>query len=60
MDRYKDEDNETYYVLAKLSLEEMKDMFEQSKELNAQAREFVRENAERAFERLREEEARRR
>ena len=60
MDRYKDEDNETYYVLAKLSLEEMKDMFEQSKELNPQTQEFVRENAERAFERLREEEARRR
>jgi hypothetical protein len=49
----------TYYVLTKLSLEDMKNNLEQAKELNAQVRDFVRRNADRLFERLEKEEERR-
>ena len=59
IDRYKDEDTTTYYVLTKLSLEEMKDALQQAQELDAEVREFVRKNAERAFQRLEQEEAKR-
>ncbi len=56
IDRYKDEKTGTYYVLTKLSLKEMQDALEQTKELNAQVRDFVRRNSEKAFERLEKEE----
>jgi len=59
IDRYKDEKTGTYYVLAKLNLEEMKDNMEKAKELNAQVRDFVRKNADRLFERLEKEENKR-
>ncbi|MDH5667290.1 MAG: LPP20 family lipoprotein [Nitrospira sp.] len=59
IERYKDEKTNTYYVLAKLSLEEMKNNLEQARELNAQVRDFVRKNADRLFERLEKEEDRR-
>ncbi len=59
VDRYKDEKTGTYYVLAKLSLEDMKNNLEQAKELNAQVRDFVRKNADRLFERLEKEEEKR-
>lgn len=59
IDRYKDDDTATYYVLTKLSFEEMKDALQQAQELDAEVREFVRKNAERAFKKLQEEEARR-
>jgi len=59
IERYKDEKTHTYYVLAKLSLEDMKNNLEQARELNAQVREFVRKNADRLFERLEKEEDRR-
>lgn len=59
MERYKDEKTNTYYVLAKLSLEDMKNNLEQAKELNAQVRDFVRKNADRLFERLEKEEEKR-
>ncbi len=59
IDRYKDEETNTYYVLTKLSLEEMKNNMEKAKELNAQVRDFVRKNADRLFERLEKEEERR-
>src|SRR5262249_52418629 len=59
LDRYKDEDTNTYYVLTKLSLEEMKNNMEKAKELNAQVRDFVRKNADRLFERLEKEEEKR-
>lgn len=59
MERYKDEKTGTYYVLAKLSLEDMKNNLEQAKELNAQVREYVRKNADRLFERLEKEEEKR-
>ncbi|MGH7254723.1 MAG: hypothetical protein ACREI3_03000, partial [Nitrospirales bacterium] len=58
VDRYKDEESGTYYVLAKLSLEDMKDTMLQAKELNSEVRDFVRKNAERLFDRLKEEEGR--
>lgn len=59
IDRYKDEETNTYYVLTKLSLEEMKNNMEKAKELNAQVRDFVRKNADRLFERLEKEEEKR-
>ncbi len=59
IDRYKDEKSGTYYVLTKLSLEDMKNNLDQAKELNAQVRDFVRKNADRLFERLDKEEEKR-
>ncbi|MBH0191300.1 MAG: hypothetical protein HP492_05960 [Nitrospira sp.] len=59
IDRYKDEETNTYYVLTKLSLEEMKINMEKAKELNAQVRDYVRKNADRLFERLEKEEEKR-
>lgn len=60
VDRYQDEDSQTYYVLTKLSLDDMKDALQQAEELDAEIREFVRKNAERAFDRLEKEEAKQR
>ena len=57
IDRYKDEDTGTYYVLTKLDLEDMKQALAQSKELDGEVRDFVRDNAERLFDRLEKEEA---
>ncbi|NGZ09178.1 MAG: hypothetical protein CV088_07290 [Nitrospira sp. LK70] len=59
IDQYKDPKTETYYVLTKLSLEDMKNNLEQAKELNAEVRDFVRKNADRLFERLEKEEEKR-
>lgn len=59
IDRYKDKETGTYYVLAKLSLEDMKAAMLQAKELNAEVRDFVRKNAERLFDRLEAEENKR-
>lgn len=59
IDRYKDDKTGTYYVLTKLSLEDMKSNLEQAKELNAQVRDYVRKNADRLFERLEKEEEKR-
>lgn len=59
IDRYKDEKTNTYYVLAKMSLEDMKNTLEQAKELNGQVRDFVRKNADRLFDRLEKEEDKR-
>ncbi|WP_447972320.1 hypothetical protein [Nitrospira sp. Kam-Ns4a] len=59
VERWKDEKTGTYYVLAKMSLQEMKDALMQAKELNSQMRDFVRKNAEKAFERLEKEEEKR-
>jgi hypothetical protein len=56
VDRYKDKDSSTYYVLAKLDLKDMKDSLLQAKELNAEVRDFVRKNAERLFDKLEKEE----
>ena len=59
IDRYKDEESATYYVLTKLSFEEMKEALQQAQELDAEVREFVRKNADRAFKKLEQEEAKR-
>jgi hypothetical protein len=59
IDRYKDDKTSTYFVLTKLSFEEMKEALQQANELDAEVREFVRKNAERAFEKLEQEEAKR-
>jgi hypothetical protein len=59
IDRYKDTKTNTYYVLTKLSLEDMKNNLEQAKELNAEVREYVRKNADRLFDRLEKEEEKR-
>lgn len=56
VDRYKDEKTGTYYVLAKLDLKDVKNKLEESKELNAEVRDFVRKNADRLFEKLEKEE----
>ena len=57
VDRYKDEDTTTYYVLTKLSIEDMKAVLQQSKELDAEVRAYVQKNADRVFKQLQEEEA---
>jgi hypothetical protein len=59
VDRYKDDENSTYFVLTKLSFEEMKEALQQAQELDAEVREFVRKNAEKAFKKLEQEEAKR-
>jgi hypothetical protein len=59
IERYKDEKTNTYYVLAKLNFDEMKNNLEQAKELNAEVRDFVRKNADKIFERLEKEEDKR-
>jgi len=59
VDRYKDEKKEIYYVVVKMELDNVKDMLMQSKELNSQMRDFVRKNADQAFERLEKEEQKR-
>jgi hypothetical protein len=59
IDRYKDDKTSTYYVLTKLSLEDMKNNLDQAKELNSQVRDYVRKNADRLFERLEKEEEKR-
>lgn len=56
IDRYKDEKTGTYYVLTKLSFKEMQDALEQTKELNAQVRDYVRKNSEKVFDKLEKEE----
>lgn len=59
VDRYKDEKSNTYYVLAKLNLQDMQEQLLKAKELNGQVRDFVRKNAERLFDKLEKEEDKR-
>lgn len=59
VDRWKDEKAGIYYVLTKLSLDEMKDNMLKAKELNSEVRDFVRKNADKLFDRLEKEEAKR-
>jgi len=56
VERYKDEKTGTYYVLTKLDLKDVKNKLEESKELNAEVRDFVRKNADRLFDKLEKEE----
>ena len=59
VDRYKDDETQTYYVLTKLSYEEMKEVLQQAQELDAEVREFVKKNADRLFKKLEQEETKR-
>lgn len=59
VDRYKDEQTGTYYVLTRLNLDDAKESMAQAKELNSQVRDFVRKNADRLFDRLEKEEDKR-
>ncbi|MFZ1746370.1 MAG: hypothetical protein WBO24_15955 [Nitrospirales bacterium] len=59
IDRYKDDETSTYYVLTKLSFAEMKEALQQAQELDEEVRDFVRKNAEKAFKKLEQEEAKR-
>ena len=59
VERYKDPDTKAYYVLAKLSLDDMQKSLAKAKELNGEVRDYVRKNAERLFDRLAEEEQKR-
>jgi len=61
VDRWEKEDKtgKTIYALAKMDLETFKDQVGRMKELNEKARDFVRKNAEQAFERLQQEEEKR-
>ena len=49
----------TVYALAKLDLERFKEAAQNMKELNAQVRDYVQKNAEKGFDRLEAEEAKR-
>ncbi len=59
IERYKDEDKNMYYVLAKLSFKDMKEALSQAKELDKEVKNFVKKNGERIFDRLEQEEAKR-
>jgi hypothetical protein len=59
VDQYKDTKTNTYYVLTKLNLDDMKEQLAQAKELNSQVRDYVRKNAERLFDKLEKEEDKR-
>lgn len=56
VERYRDDKSGTFYVLAKLDLKDVKNRLEESKELNAEVRDFVRKNADRLFDKLEKEE----
>jgi hypothetical protein len=56
VDRFTDSDG-TVYSLAKLDFEKFRDGLDQMKQLNAKVRDFVRQNAETAFDELSAEEA---
>src|SRR6266540_4236061 len=61
VDRWEKDDKtgKIIYSLAKLDLDKFKEQVGQMKELNDAARDFVRKNAEKAFERLQQEEDKR-
>lgn len=59
IDHWKDPTDGTMFSLVKLDLEAVTKMLEQSKELDGKMRDFVRANAEKAFDELAAEEAKR-
>jgi len=59
IDRWTDPQDGTLYALARLDLDSFKNSLDKMRELNAQARDFVRKNAEKAFDALAEEEKKR-
>jgi hypothetical protein len=59
VDRWTDPNDGTVYALAKLNLDQFKDSLDRAKELNGEVRDYVKKNAEKAFDRLEEEEGKR-
>ncbi|MFA6318528.1 MAG: hypothetical protein WC943_14055 [Elusimicrobiota bacterium] len=57
IDNWKDPADGTWYTLAKLDMTGIKKALEESKELDAKVRDYVRANAEKAFDELASEEA---
>lgn len=57
IDRYQDEKTGNLYSLATLSLDDLKTLTNDAKELNAQVKEYIKANAEKAFDKLSAEEA---
>ncbi|MBI3803952.1 MAG: LPP20 family lipoprotein [Nitrospirae bacterium] len=56
IDHWTDPSDGTLYSLARLDLDRFKENIQQAKELNAQVRDYVKKNAEKAFEALDKEE----
>jgi hypothetical protein len=59
IDHWTDPQDNITYSLARLNLENFKETLNKMKELNAETRDFVRKNAEKAFEELEKEEQKR-
>lgn len=60
IDHWKDPSDGTLYSLAKLDLERFKENLDKMRELNAAVRDYVRKNADQAFQSLEAEEEKRR
>ena len=56
IDHWTDSSDGTVYALARLDIEGFKNSLEKMKELSAEVRDFVRKNAEKAFDKLEAEE----
>jgi hypothetical protein len=59
IDHWTDPPNDTLYSLARLDLESFKNSLDKLKELNSSVRDYVKENAEKAFDSLADEEQKR-
>lgn len=59
IDHWTDPADGTIYSLARLDLDKFKENIQQAKELNAAVRDYVRKNAEKAFDNLEKEEQKR-
>ncbi len=60
IDHWSDPSDGTLYSLARLDIDRFKENIQQAKELNAAVRDYVRANAEKAFNQLEKEEEKRR
>lgn len=56
VDHWKDPSDGTMYALARLDINNFKNGLDKAKELNSEVRDFVRKNAEKAFDKLEAEE----
>ncbi|HEY5600338.1 MAG TPA: LPP20 family lipoprotein, partial [Candidatus Manganitrophaceae bacterium] len=59
IDHWTDPSDGTLYALARLDLDKFKETLDRAKELNASVRDYVRKNAEKAFDILEKEEEKR-
>ncbi len=59
IDRWKDKDGETFYVLSTLSLKNLQDAVANSTDIDQRMKNFVQANSDKAMERLEKEEAKR-